>query len=212
MGFYPVICLVSWLKAYLIYDAPSRTFVINLWHTFMWLLGGNSASKLCILVWHFLGVCFKVVVPWERDDSGMYSSLLNWILGLLGCDTANIYPSCSSFMQVARGDKSGEDGIPMLLKIPRMFDPWGGYSIIGFGDIILPGLLVAFSLRSYSWCFYETFSIIILFDGNSYSFLGQNFPVFLVSFLFLFSEWRICKTWLYVTHNTTNTKCCYRSL
>lgn len=49
--------------------------------------------------------------------------------------------------QVARGDNSGEDGIPMLLKIPRMFDPWGGYSIIGFGDIILPGLLVAFSLR-----------------------------------------------------------------
>lgn len=51
------------------------------------------------------------------------------------------------WIQVARGDKSGEDGIPMLLKIPRMFDPWGGYSIIGFGDIILPGLLVAFSLR-----------------------------------------------------------------
>lgn len=28
-----------------------------------------------------------------------------------------------------------------------MFDPWGGYSIIGFGDILLPGLLVAFALR-----------------------------------------------------------------
>ncbi|RYR15380.1 hypothetical protein Ahy_B04g072122 [Arachis hypogaea] len=39
---------------------------------------------------------------------------------------------------VARGDRSGEDGIPMLL------------SIIGFGDIILSGLLVAFSLR-YDW-------------------------------------------------------------
>ncbi|XWS61762.1 hypothetical protein CRYUN_Cryun07bG0153400 [Craigia yunnanensis] len=50
-------------------------------------------------------------------------------------------------LKVARGDKSGEDGIPMLLKIPRMFDPWGGYSIIGFGDILLPGLLIAFSLR-----------------------------------------------------------------
>lgn len=48
---------------------------------------------------------------------------------------------------MARGDKSGEDGIPMLLKIPRMFDPWGGYSIIGFGDILLPGLIIAFSLR-----------------------------------------------------------------
>ncbi|KAK6158208.1 hypothetical protein DH2020_005522 [Rehmannia glutinosa] len=50
-------------------------------------------------------------------------------------------------LKVARGDGSGEDGIPMLLKIPRLFDPWGGYSIIGFGDILLPGLLVAFSLR-----------------------------------------------------------------
>ncbi|GAB2271718.1 Signal peptide peptidase-like 4 [Dionaea muscipula] len=38
----------------------------------------------------------------------------------------------------------------MLLKIPRMFDPWGGFSIIGFGDIILPGLLLVFSLR-YDW-------------------------------------------------------------
>ncbi|XP_023547965.1 signal peptide peptidase-like 4 isoform X1 [Cucurbita pepo subsp. pepo] len=56
----------------------------------------------------------------------------------------------SVMIVVARGDKTGEDGIPMLLKIPRMFDPWGGYSIIGFGDIILPGLLVAFSLR-YDW-------------------------------------------------------------
>lgn len=54
---------------------------------------------------------------------------------------------CWLLRQVARGDNSGEDGIPMLLKIPRMFDPWGGYSIIGFGDIILPGLVVAFSLR-----------------------------------------------------------------
>ncbi|KAA3469355.1 signal peptide peptidase-like 4 isoform X2 [Gossypium australe] len=52
----------------------------------------------------------------------------------------------SVMIVVARGDRSGEDGIPMLLKIPRMFDPWGGYSVIGFGDIILPGLLVAFSL------------------------------------------------------------------
>ena len=51
-------------------------------------------------------------------------------------------------LQVARGDKTDEDGVPMLLKIPRMFDPWGGYSIIGFGDILLPGLLIAFALRS----------------------------------------------------------------
>lgn len=170
----------------------------------MWL-GGNSASKLCILIWHFLGVCFKVVVPWERDDSGMYS-LHDWI-DLLVCEMwyCNYLSIMLIFMQVARGDKSGEDGIPMLLKIPRMFDPWGGYSIIGFGDIILPGLLVAFSLRSDSWCFYETFSIIILIDGNSY--FSSRMSQFSMSILFPFSEWRVCKTWLYVTHNTTNTKC-----
>ncbi|CAN6462451.1 unnamed protein product [Victoria cruziana] len=56
----------------------------------------------------------------------------------------------SVMIVVARGDKSGEDGVPMLLKIPRICDPWGGYSIIGFGDILLPGLLIGFSLR-YDW-------------------------------------------------------------
>lgn len=65
-------------------------------------------------------------------------------------------------MQVARGDKSGEDGIPMLLKIPRMFDPWGGYSIIGFGDILLPGLVVAFSQR---FCLF----LSVWFYGSSFS-------------------------------------------
>ncbi|KAM7260939.1 hypothetical protein ACFE04_026414 [Oxalis oulophora] len=62
----------------------------------------------------------------------------------------------SVMIVVARGDKSGEDGIPMLLKIPRMFDPWGGYSVIGFGDIILPGLVVAFSHR-YDWLTNKSF-------------------------------------------------------
>uniref|UniRef100_A0ACD6A425 Uncharacterized protein n=1 Tax=Avena sativa TaxID=4498 RepID=A0ACD6A425_AVESA len=50
----------------------------------------------------------------------------------------------SVMIAVATGDGSGE-AIPMLLRIPRFFDPWGGYDMIGFGDIIFPGLLVAFS-------------------------------------------------------------------
>ncbi|VAI63461.1 unnamed protein product [Triticum turgidum subsp. durum] len=61
----------------------------------------------------------------------------------------------SVMIVVARGDNTDEDGVPMLLKIPRMFDPWGGYSIIGFGDILLPGLLVAFALR-YDWAARKT--------------------------------------------------------
>uniref|UniRef100_A0A1D1ZBK0 Signal peptide peptidase-like 2B n=1 Tax=Anthurium amnicola TaxID=1678845 RepID=A0A1D1ZBK0_9ARAE len=53
----------------------------------------------------------------------------------------------SVMIAVARGDNSGGEAIPMLLKIPRFFDPWGGYDMIGFGDILFPGLLVAFSFR-----------------------------------------------------------------
>ncbi|KAL5207610.1 hypothetical protein ABZP36_032045, partial [Zizania latifolia] len=61
----------------------------------------------------------------------------------------------SVMIVVARGDKTDEDGVPMLLKIPLMFDPWGGFSIIGFGDILLPGLLIAFALR-YDWAAKKT--------------------------------------------------------
>lgn len=53
----------------------------------------------------------------------------------------------SVMIAVARGDNSGGDSIPMLLKIPRFFDPWGGYDMIGFGDILFPGLLVTFCYR-----------------------------------------------------------------
>jgi hypothetical protein len=35
----------------------------------------------------------------------------------------------------------------MLLVVPKMFDWSGGVTLLGLGDIALPGLLVAFSLR-----------------------------------------------------------------
>ncbi|XP_041017945.1 signal peptide peptidase-like 2 [Juglans microcarpa x Juglans regia] len=56
----------------------------------------------------------------------------------------------SVMIVVARGDKCGEDGFLVLLKTLRMFDTWGGCNIIGYGDIFLPGLLIAFSL-GYDW-------------------------------------------------------------
>ncbi|XP_010506163.1 PREDICTED: signal peptide peptidase-like 3 [Camelina sativa] len=48
---------------------------------------------------------------------------------------------------VAQGDSSSGESIPMLLRIPRFFDPWGGYDMIGFGDILFPGLLISFASR-----------------------------------------------------------------
>ncbi|XP_022150361.1 signal peptide peptidase-like 2 [Momordica charantia] len=53
----------------------------------------------------------------------------------------------SVMIAVARGDNSGGESMPMLLRAPRLFDPWGGYNMIGFGDILFPGLLVSFSHR-----------------------------------------------------------------
>ncbi|XVF84410.1 hypothetical protein PTKIN_Ptkin17bG0035000 [Pterospermum kingtungense] len=53
----------------------------------------------------------------------------------------------SVMIAVARGDNSGGESIPMLLRVPRASDPWGGYDMIGFGDILFPGLLVSFAFR-----------------------------------------------------------------
>ncbi|PHT98165.1 Signal peptide peptidase-like 3 [Capsicum chinense] len=53
----------------------------------------------------------------------------------------------SVMIAVARGDKAGGESIPMLLRVPRISDPYGGYDMIGFGDILFPGLLVCFAFR-----------------------------------------------------------------
>jgi hypothetical protein len=35
----------------------------------------------------------------------------------------------------------------MLLLLPRIADYTGGYTMLGLGDIVLPGLLVSFAIR-----------------------------------------------------------------
>lgn len=57
-------------------------------------------------------------------------------------------------VQVAQGDSSSGETIPMVLRFPRLFDPWGGYSVLGFGDILFPGLLLSFTVR---YVFYSPF-------------------------------------------------------
>ncbi|PRQ38041.1 putative mannosyl-oligosaccharide 1,2-alpha-mannosidase [Rosa chinensis] len=53
----------------------------------------------------------------------------------------------SVMIAVARGDNAGGEALPMLLRIPKFFDPWGGQNMIGFGDILFPGLLILFTFR-----------------------------------------------------------------
>jgi len=55
----------------------------------------------------------------------------------------------SVMVEVARGAGTNEV-LPMLLRVPRLSGPpiaRGGYSMLGFGDVILPGLLVALMRR-----------------------------------------------------------------
>lgn len=41
----------------------------------------------------------------------------------------------------------GGDPLPMLLTFPRLFDYQGGMSLLGLGDIVLPGLALSFAAR-----------------------------------------------------------------
>jgi signal peptide peptidase-like protein 2B len=42
----------------------------------------------------------------------------------------------SVMVKVATGGGTGE-AIPMLLKVPRMADEMGGYSLLGLGDMVI---------------------------------------------------------------------------
>jgi signal peptide peptidase-like 2B len=44
-------------------------------------------------------------------------------------------------------DCLGGDPLPMLFTIPRIFDYQGGSSLLGLGDIVIPGLLLSFAAR-----------------------------------------------------------------
>lgn len=39
------------------------------------------------------------------------------------------------------------DMIPMLLVVPKMHDWAGGVTLLGLGDVVLPGLMVTYALR-----------------------------------------------------------------
>ncbi|OAE19436.1 hypothetical protein AXG93_1040s1000 [Marchantia polymorpha subsp. ruderalis] len=114
-------------------------------------------SPFCI-TFAVLWACFRhLSFAWIAQDILVSTVLLScaFLYDIFWVFISPVFFHESVMIVVARGDKSGGEGIPMLLKVPRLFDPWGGYSIIGFGDILLPGLLVAFCLR-YDWAAKKT--------------------------------------------------------
>ncbi|XP_059632844.1 signal peptide peptidase-like 3 [Cornus florida] len=136
------------------------------------LLGDVSVLSLVVLLF-----CFAFAILWAVNRKASYSWVGQDVLGIClmitvlqmarlpNIKVATILLCCaflydifwvflsplifkdSVMIVVARGDNSGGESIPMLLRIPRLFDPWGGYDMIGFGDILFPGLLVSFFFR-----------------------------------------------------------------
>lgn len=72
--------------------------------------------------------------------------LLAFVYDIFWVFLSTFFFKSSVMVTVATGGSSGE-AIPMLLKVPRIGNPFGGYSLLGLGDIALPGLLVSFLLR-----------------------------------------------------------------
>ncbi|KAL3507174.1 hypothetical protein ACH5RR_032556 [Cinchona calisaya] len=136
------------------------------------LLGEVSILSLVILL-----ICLGFAIFWAVNRKASYSWIGQDILGIClmitvlqlaqlpNLKVATVLLCCaflydifwvflspyifhdSVMIVVARGDKAGGESIPMLLRVPRFFDPWGGYDMIGFGDILFPGLLVSFAYR-----------------------------------------------------------------
>ncbi|PHT39219.1 Signal peptide peptidase-like 3 [Capsicum baccatum] len=53
----------------------------------------------------------------------------------------------SVMISVAKGKNAGGESIPMLLRVPKLTDPYKGFDMLGFGDILFPGLLICFTYR-----------------------------------------------------------------
>ncbi|KAL8506576.1 hypothetical protein ACS0TY_017462 [Phlomoides rotata] len=136
------------------------------------LLGEVSIFSLAVLM-----VCVVFAVFWAANRKASYSWIGQDILGIClmitvlqltrlpNIKVATVLLCCaflydifwvflsplifqdSVMIAVAEGDKSGGESIPMLLKVPRIGDPYYSYNLIGFGDILFPGLLVSFAFR-----------------------------------------------------------------
>lgn len=57
-----------------------------------------------------------------------------------------VFHDQSVMVSVATGASLKEE-IPMLLKVPHIMNPMGGYALLGYGDVILPGLLVVLNMH-----------------------------------------------------------------
>ncbi|KAJ4967823.1 hypothetical protein NE237_014524 [Protea cynaroides] len=111
----------------------------------------NQKSSYAWIFQDVLGICLMItVLQVARLPNIKVASVLlccAFVYDIFWVFLSPYFFGQSVMIAVARGDTKSGAAIPMLLRLPRILDPWGGYNMIGFGDILFPGLLVSFTLR-----------------------------------------------------------------
>ena len=123
----------------------------------VWLV--YRASWWSFVLQNLLGICLLLTLQRVLRLPNIKISLillsLAFFYDVFWVFLSPIFFSSSVMQTVAQGGGTGE-AVPMLLRLPRLQDELGGYTMLGLGDIALPGLLVSYLLRfdyqmGYGW-------------------------------------------------------------
>ncbi|KAI4370415.1 hypothetical protein MLD38_018769 [Melastoma candidum] len=145
-------CCQKTMHMPLIGDIPIVSFIVLLFclaFAIFWVI--NQKASWAWIGQDILGICMMIaVLQVARLPNIMVATVLlccAFFYDIFWVFLSPVFFKESVMIAVARGDNSGGVSIPMLLRVPRVFDPWGGYNMIGFGDILFPGLLVLLLYR-----------------------------------------------------------------
>lgn len=141
---------VVWLYMALTIPHPSNTFfwmTQNIFGTCMCILflgiiqlNTIQVAAVLLIVAFLYDIFFVFLTPYFFGGKSIMITVATSggppVADELWCEKYPHDPNCQ-----------GGDPLPMLLTIPRLFDYEGGSSLLGLGDIVLPGLLLSFGAR-----------------------------------------------------------------
>ncbi|KAL3227035.1 hypothetical protein MRX96_024395 [Rhipicephalus microplus] len=131
---------------------------------------GSLEVRQVLLILFSIGLAFSWVVIRHNSKSWLLQDFLGVIFSIYMIKTLrlpNLMKGDSIMVEVARG-RGTDEHIPMVLRVPHLSNEdisacFGEYSVLGFGDILIPGFLVAyvrsFDLIATQGCLYYATSV-----------------------------------------------------
>lgn len=115
---------------------------ISICVTFLAVIRLNKLKVATVLLWvaFFYDVFFVFVTPYLFKGKSVMITVAT-----SGGPPAADPTFCEKYPDDS--DCQGGEPLPMLLTVPRIGDYQGGSSLLGLGDIVLPGLLLSFARR-----------------------------------------------------------------